>query len=58
LRPALVGFQAIARRGATQRSIAFIAEGMPLSDGDSRHVYTIPTDTYKWFAMFKQEAQR
>jgi len=41
----------------TQRRIAILAEGMPLPDGDWRHVSTITTDAYTWFAMAEQEAR-
>jgi len=41
----------------TRRRIAILAEGMPLPEGDWRHVSTITTDAYTWFAMAEQEAQ-
>jgi len=41
----------------TRRRIAILAEGMPLPDGDWRHVSTITTDAYTWFALVEQEAQ-
>jgi len=41
----------------TQRRIAILAEGMPLPDGDWRHVSTITTDAWTWFALVEQEAR-
>jgi len=42
----------------TPRRIAILAEGMPLPDGDWRHVSTITTDAYTWFAMVEQGVQK